>query len=383
MRLRVQRFEPIARYWLPALFTGLVAWLAFLSIGNTPLLRASGLAAAIVGFALILRRMGGLMCLTGGLALAFSPAFWAQTGGGGSDPATIVVALGAAATLTLVSVLVVNRPYVAAAAALVVFIAIFISGIGEPRSLRLTVFSAAWLLFLLTQAVVQANPRPDSTDAEPYRLRAAYRAGILLIMSAATLNDPLFVLFAPAVVLGLSRTGMRIPIWYWVMLLAVSALGLRGVIVTYINPTWWGVSLDTASAATGNIPYLVASGWRSGLRWVELFALLGRQFTLIGVALSIIGMARMARWYPTLGGVLMVAYAAFFAFGLAYFGRDRTTLLMPLLMIQVFWMSYAVHAIGQWVVKAFGTPERLTVRFVAPALYGVLPILLLTRVGGV
>ena len=83
-------------YWSPALITGLIAGLSFLIIGQTPVLRAGGLAAAIVGIALCLRRMGGLMSVAGGLALAYSPAFWAQTGGGGNQPATIVVALAIA-----------------------------------------------------------------------------------------------------------------------------------------------------------------------------------------------------------------------------------------------------------------------------------------------
>jgi hypothetical protein len=77
------------------------------------------------------------------------------------------------------------------------------------------------------------------------------------------------------------------------------------------------------------------------------------------------------------GTVLLAGCAACFAFGLAYFGRDRTTLLVPLLMMQVFLMCYAVHAAGQWVVNAFKTPEALTVRWAAPALFAVLPMLLL------
>jgi hypothetical protein len=128
--------------------------------------------------------------------------------------------------------------------------------------------------------------------------------------------------------------------------------------------------------ARGNVPYLIADGWWDGGRWIATFALLASQFSFVGLLLSVVGLARLSRWYPPVGTVMMVGYAAFFAFGLAYFGRDRTTLLIPLLMMQVFLMCYAVHAAGQWAAKAFQTPEPLTARWIAPALFGLLPVFL-------
>ena len=65
-----------AHYWLPALIAGLVAWFAFIMLGHTPLIRASGLALVIVGMALALRSMGAALTIIGALALAFSPSFW-------------------------------------------------------------------------------------------------------------------------------------------------------------------------------------------------------------------------------------------------------------------------------------------------------------------
>lgn len=381
--MRLPLTEPqraFVRYTIPAILTGLLAWLAFLLVGNTPLLRASGLAAAIIGVALTLRRMGALMSLVGGLALAFSPAFWAQTGGGGSNPATIVLALGAAGILAVGLITLVQRPYVAMMVALAVFAAVYISQVGEARSLRLTVFASAWLIYLLVQAVVTANPRPDEPPHGGYRLAAALRAGILLILTAATVNDPLFVLFVPAVALGLIQSRARIPVWYWIILAVVTVVGIRGISLIYIAPEWWGVSVETALAARGNIPYLILDGLSDGARWISTFGLLASQFTLAGLFLSVIGLSRLSRWYPPVGTVMMVGYATFFAFGLAYFGRDRTTLLLPLLIMQVFLMCYAVHAAGQWAVKAFQLPEARTVRLIAPALFAVLPLALFVRI---
>jgi len=39
-----------------------------------------------------------------------------------------------------------------------------------------------------------------------------------------------------------------------------------------------------------------------------------------------------------------------------------------------------VHAAGQWASKALQTPEALTVRWVAPALFAVLPLLLFVQI---
>lgn len=318
------------------------------------------------------------MSVAGGLALAYSPAFWAQTGGGGSQPATIVVALSLAVILGAgLLVTLAQRPYVAAVIALVIFAGVFASGIGEPRSLRLTVLASAWLIYMLTQAIIETNPRPGES---PARLRASFRAGILLILGAATLNDPLFALWTPAVALGLSQSKTRIPAWYWATVIGIVIYGLRGVILTYVDPTAWALTTEAAGLVRRGLPYLVAEGWRDGARWVDTFALLAAQFTPVGVFLSLVGLARMSRWYPILGPVMLVAYISFFAFGLAYFGRDRSTLLLPLSMIQVFFMTYAVHAVGQWLSKAIRAPETVTVRWVAPAFYALIPMILLAQI---
>ncbi|MCS7071807.1 MAG: hypothetical protein NZM00_09895, partial [Anaerolinea sp.] len=85
------------RYWLPPLLAGAAAWLAFLIIGGTPLLRASGLALVIVGMGFILRPMGAALTVVGALALAFTPSFWIQTGGAESLVAAEVLGAGALA----------------------------------------------------------------------------------------------------------------------------------------------------------------------------------------------------------------------------------------------------------------------------------------------
>ena len=55
------------------------------------------MALAVVGMALALRSMGAALAVIGGLALAFSPSFWIQTGGAESlNPLEVAAALVAA-----------------------------------------------------------------------------------------------------------------------------------------------------------------------------------------------------------------------------------------------------------------------------------------------
>jgi ABC-type uncharacterized transport system permease subunit len=65
-----------------------------------------------------------------------------------------------------------------------------------------------------------------------------------------------------------------------------------------------------------------------------------------------------------------------------YFGEDSAVLLLPLLMIQVFWMTYAVYTFSQWLEKSLGWGGRLAVWF-APAAFTLLPLGMLGRIVGV
>ena len=337
-------------YWLPALIAGGIIWLIFITIGQTPLVRASGLALVIVGVSLTIRRFGAILACLGGISLALSPAFWSQTGGATSFvPATIVVAMGIAGVMSLVVIQFLKRPYLALGIGAVVFAFIFWSQIGTPRSLRLTSLMTAWLIFLLMDALFKSNPRPN--DPPPTPIMPQQYMGILLILGIGIINDPLFVLILPAVALGLWLSQTQIPIWYWGIILILLGVGLYGIITTYINNELWLTSALVAHQSGLTAPYLIADGWREGLRWLDIIGTSIDQFTIIGAIFSILGLARMARWYPVLGVVLMVAYATHVLFGLVYFGSDRTVLIMPLFIIQMIWLAYAVYSFGEWLFK--------------------------------
>jgi len=324
------------RYWLPALANGAVVWLLLLVIGQTPLIRASGLALVIVGVTLALRRFGAVLAIIGALVLALSPAFWSQTGGGQGEPATIVIALIAASVTVVLVVLLSKRPYIGLGIGIVVFAVFFWSQIGMAQSLRLTGFVVAWLLFLLLDMLLLTNPRPDeaplilqtserknpdgSEAARPYHI-----LGVLLLLGVGILNDPLLTLLAPSVALSLTLTRTRLPSWYWLAFGLIAGIGLRGLAVDYLQDQAHLVDLWA---------------WRNATNWIDMVRLILGQFTVVGIILSILGLARFARWYPPLGVVSLLAYAAYWFFGLVYSGQQRDVLLLPLFVIQVLWMTY-------------------------------------------
>lgn len=361
----------LLKFWLPALVCGGLAWLAFLLLGNTPVIRASGLALVIVGIVLTLRRMGALIAGIGGLTLAFCPAFWGQTGGGEGEPATIIIAVVSAALVMLLVVVLSKRPYVGFGLGVLVFVALFWSQIGTPRSLRLTAFVVSWLLYLVMDMLLVTNPHPDDapplllhrTDdnkqgvqAQPYHVW-----GVLLLFGIGVINDSLLTLLAPTIFLCLYLSRTSLPVGYWIILSLIVGVGMRGILTDYL-------------IAQGH--FIELSAWRNGRRWIELVNYVVAQFSVFGVLAGVLGLARLARWYPPVGIVTMLGYAAYTVFGLVYSGPNRELLLLPLLIIHSVWITYAVFALGEWAKKSFPRTGHWLRQGVV-VLYGLLPLLFL------
>lgn len=376
MELRAKQ-QQIALYWLPGLAAGGIAWLAFLTLGQTSLIRASGLALVIVGMAMILRRNGAVLAVIGGLALAFSPAFWSQTGGADSLslPMTLAV-LVMAGVVALALMRFSDRLSLGLLAGFVIFAVLFWSQLAATGSLRLTTLTTAWLLFLLVDGLYLTNPRPDEAPAP---LKLYHTVGILVLFAVGVVNDPLFVLLTPAAVLGLALARHPLPRLYWVLLAGFIAFGVYGVVNEYISSTFWLYPSAQAEAINLRVPYMMADGWRNAARWLRLVELVVGQFTAVGVVLGVLGLSRLARWYPPLGTITMVAYATYALFGLVYFGNNSPVLLLPLLMIQVLWMTYAVYTLRAWLERSV-SPARRAVGWFAPAAYVLLPLVMLFRI---
>jgi hypothetical protein len=103
------------------------------------------------------------------------------------------------------------------------------------------------------------------------------------------------------------------------------------------------------------------------------------QFSILGIILSVLGLARLSRWYPPLGTVLMIAYAAYWFFGLVYIGNQRNLLLLPMLVIQLVWMCYAVLALSEWLAKSLLNYPKLG-RYLVVLAYAILPLSMLLNI---
>lgn len=362
MRLLSDERRRTLRTWGPALIAAGLAWLLLMSVGATPLARASGLALAILGVTASMRPMGFVASTAGGLTLALCPVFWSQTGGGATQPATIVIAVAVALIAAVVCAILLKRQDLGIGLGVGVFVILFWSQIGTPQSLRLTGLVSAWLLYLLVDMIMLTNPRPGIRPAaapKPWQ-----PLGLLFLLAIGAVNDPLVVLFAPAILLALFLSYARLSPWYWLALIATVGAGLVLLARTYIMTLTAVVDIW---------------GWREAIRWIDLGELIMSQFSALGIVLGVIGLARLARWYPPLGVVTMFAYAAFVVFGLVYLGRNREILLLPLMIIQVMWMTYAINTFGQWVNKSLENDAGVWIHAVSAA-YFVVPAILLLNI---
>ena len=359
--LPAERREKL-RIWAPAFMAASCSWLLLMTLGETPLARACGLALAIFGVTASMRPMGFVASSAGGLTLALCPVFWSQTGGGAAEPASIVIAAAVAFLAMLASALLLNRQDLGIGLGIGVFVILYWSQTGAPQSLRLTGLVSAWLLYLLVDMIMLTNPRPG---IEPAKAPKSWQPlGLLFLLAIGAINDPLVVLFAPAILLALFLSYARLPAWYWL-----------AMILTLLA----GIALLARSTIMTPTPVVSIWGWREATRWIELGQLIIAQFSALGIVLGVIGLARLARWYPPLGIVTMFAYAAFVAFGLVYLGRNREVLLLPLMIIQVMWMTYAVNTFGQWVNKTLENDAGLWIHIVS-ALYFAVPAILLLNI---
>ena len=352
----------LLRQWSPAFFAAGLSWLLLLYVGATPIARASGLALAILGVTASMRPMGFVASTAGGLTLALCPLFWSQTGGSESQPATIVIAAIVALAMMLLASMLLRRRDLGIGFGVTVFLLIFWSQFGSTQSLRLTGLATAWLLYLLVDMILLTNPRPGIKPAsEP---KPVHILGLLFLFVIGVVNDPLATLFAPAIVLALFLSHAKLSAWYWLTVVLIVCGGLFLLIRTYLLP----------QAADMNL-----LAWREASRWIELGELIIAQFSVIGIALGVIGLARLSRWYPPLGVVTMIAYAAYVFFGLVYVGLHREILLLPLTIIQVIWMTYAVNTFGQWVNKSLENDSGLWIHIIS-AFYFIVPALLLVNI---
>ena len=193
-RLSIEQRQLI-RQWSPAVIASTTAWLLMLFVAETPVARASGLSLAILGVTAGMRQMGFVASIGGGLTLALCPLFWSQTGGGQTQPATIVFAACAAALAMLLATRLLKRSDLGIGLGIIFFLFIFWNQIGTVQSLRLTGLVTAWLLYLTVDMILLTNPRPGIKPAR--NPKPWHTLGMLFLFTIGAINDPLVTLLAP------------------------------------------------------------------------------------------------------------------------------------------------------------------------------------------
>lgn len=352
----------LLRQWSPAILAAGAAWLLMIIVGQTPVARASGLSLTVLGVTAGMRQMGFVASIAGGLTLALCPIFWSQTGGGQTQPATIIIAGGAAALAVPPASRLFKRNDLAIGLGITLFLFVFWSQIGTAQSLRLTGLVTAWLLYLTVDMILLTNPRPGIKPAR--NPKPWHTTGILFLFAVGAINDPLVTLLAPALLLALFLSYAKLSAWYWLGIMVAIAIGGFLLLRAYLLPD--PTPLDFW-------------GWRDAARWIELGQLVVAQYSVFGIILGVVGLARLSRWYPPLGTVTLIAYAAYIGFGLTYRGSHREILLIPLIIIQVMWMTYAVNTLGQWVNKSLADETGRWIHIIS-LLYFALPAILLVDI---
>ena len=230
---------------------------------------------------------------------------------------------------------------------------------------------------MLITAIRQTNPRPEERPAR--QLSNRHTIAVMVMFVLGILNDPLFTLFAPAVLLGLWLSHVKLSWWQWLTLIIGTAYGMWAMINLYVAAEWSFAVMRAIQNQDRHIPYIVFGAWREPARWIQLTSLIIDQYTLIGVLLGIIGIARLARWYPTLGIVMMAAYGSYSLFGLTYFGQDIATLLLPLFIVQTIAITYAVYTLSQWTKQSFQSTSTVP-QWIVTGIFALLPLTLFLRV---
>ncbi|MFZ4826278.1 MAG: hypothetical protein ACOYLB_02885 [Phototrophicaceae bacterium] len=367
-------------YWIPPLISGLIAFLLFTLLGHAPLLRAGAMSIAVIGVTASLRSLGKLLCIVGGLSFALSPISWSQTSGNLSvDSLSVGYVLVFAFGVAIITFFLINNRalYYSAIIGVTLTVVLMVVLNESVRSTRISNLLGAWLIYMLMIALRKTNPRPEDPPATEISHRHQY--AVLVLYLLGVFNDPLFSLYAPALLIGLWLSRIHLPLWQWIVYGVMTLYGGLLFYGVYISDEWSFYSAQFLMDGSIAPPYLILNGWRNTDRWIILMKDVANQYTLIGALISLVGIARFSRWHPPISTMLLFGYGSFYIFGLMYFGQNQTIYMIPLLGIQIIWLSYGVHSIGQWILRYTQQTNPNIPRFVT-GLFLILPIVQLGRI---
>ncbi|MCZ7544398.1 MAG: DUF2723 domain-containing protein [Anaerolineae bacterium] len=264
-------------------------------------------ALACAGLTLVLGRLvGPLLAALAGLALAFSATFWSQA--------------------------------------------------VEAEVYALNALFVVIVLGVLMDALYVTAPRFGGKGA----MRVRHVWALSLAFGLGLTNHLTLVLLVPAALATLGICRPRLTARQWG---AAAALFGAGLLVYLYLPLRWPALHDGATLPLGDFIAWVTGQrfggavmleyWSQPDRWLTIGRLVVDQFGMIGLILGVIGLARLARWFPEMGVVTLLAYGAYFAYALVYIVPDIAVFLIPMHVIHAMWMAYAVHAAGEWASKLF------------------------------
>ena len=264
--------------------------------------------------------------------------------------AALPAAAAVMALAWLVARLGVGRPLAVIAALTLAFSETFWSQAVEAEVYALNAFFVVVILGILIGWQSRARSPAAAPGAEVYLLALAFGLGLT--------NHVTLVLLAPAAALTLLQRRPQLTARQW----AVAALLFAAALSLYLYlPLRWPALHGGAPMSpqefidwvTGQRfgGALIPEYWSQPDRWLAIGRLILQQFGVVGLALGVVGLARLARWFPEIGVMTLVAYGAYFVYALVYIVPDIEVFLIPMHIIQVIWIAYALHAVREWAGK--------------------------------
>ncbi|MBN1286961.1 MAG: DUF2723 domain-containing protein [Anaerolineae bacterium] len=268
--------------------------------------------------------------------------------------AALPAALAALLLADVIRRLEIGRLLAALAALALAFSATFWSQAVEAEVYALNALFVVIILGILVNGLYVTDPRFGGGRA----MRPRRVFGLALAFGFGLTNHLTIVLLAPAAALMLWMCRPRLTLKQW----GAAAVCLAAPLLIYLYlPLRWPALHDGAGMPFDEfIMWITGQRFGGALmfeyfsqpdRWMTIFRLVIDQFGIMGLLLAVVGLARLARWFPGVGIVTLVAYGAYFAYALVYIIPDIAVFLIPMHVIQVIWIAYAVHAISEWAPK--------------------------------
>ncbi len=364
--------------WLPAVAVGIVAFAVYLLTLGQYVGRADTFEFQVTAPVLGVAHPTGypLYILLGKLTslLPFGSTAWRV------NLSSAIPAALACAGLTLILQRLAGPPLAALAGLALAFSQTFWSQAVEAEVYALNALFVVIILGVLIDALYVTAPRFGGQG----EMRVQSVWALCFAFGLGLTNHLTLALLIPAALAALGMCRPKLTVRQWAVALALFGAGL--LVYLYI-PLRWPALHNGATLPLGDFlawvtgqrfgGALMLAYWSQPDRWLTIGRLIADQFGVVGLVLGVIGLARLARWFPEMGVVTMLTYGASFAYALVYIVPDIAVFLIPMHIIQVIWMAYAVHAVGDWVRKLLHGPGRRWVGASVITLAALMPLSLL------